>query len=142
MEGLSIIEEDVDEQQLAAAMLLQYQVLPETVQREFLEIHTAYTDRSDGNKLYFETEIKVGHLVFEIHDAGAYFADSTTFPDTYYFIGHPCEGYEPRESVLYELAHFAKDKNGKETYTRYPNTQPLREAALHALFLEHRIKPS
>jgi hypothetical protein len=142
VEGLHIVEEDVDEQQLAAAMLLQYQILPETVQREFLEIHTAYTDRSDGNDLYFFNDFKVGHLSFEIHDAGAYFADSTTFENCFYFIGHPCESYEPRESVLYEIAQVFKDgESGKENWTYYPNCQSIREAAYFALLLENNIKP-
>ncbi|MEY4918795.1 MAG: ligase, partial [Verrucomicrobiota bacterium] len=65
----------------------------------------------------FETEIKAGHLLFEIGDAGAYFADSTTFENCFYFIGHPCESYEPRESVLYEIAQVFKDgESGKENW--------------------------
>lgn len=134
-------EENIDAQQISAAMLLQYQVLPETVKAEFIRLYTAYTDRSDGNDLYFFNNFKVGHLSFEICDAGAYFADSTTFPDTYYFIGHPCESYEPRESGLYEFAKCFKTETGENRYESITYCQSLREAAHIALLLEHHIKP-
>jgi hypothetical protein len=139
MPAAGIVEEQIDPMQVASTMLFQYRMQTEEVQMEFKRLYEAYTDRPDF-ELYYDDGIKAGHLLFEIGDAGAYFANSTTFPNCFYFIGHPSEGYEPRESVLYEIAQVFKDENGKEKWTYYPNCQSVREAAYLALLLEHKIQ--